>query len=293
MIDTDAQDAGGGRGSPPPAAAAPPPGPRSRRPAQERRHASSAAKIAAEKASIRRPSRALATMAASPRATWSLRRPRPAARALSSVDQRAAGRRPADRAPTGIVATDRSSACRCRACARVAERLVSPQSTAAILTTFNEVDMEPVMDLRNRYKDKLREGARREARLHVLLREGGGGGAEEIPGGQRVDRRQRHRLPRLLRHRHRGGAPRGLVVPICATPTSCRSPTSRRRSPTSASARKTASSRSRNSPAARSRSPTAARSARCSPRRSSTRRRARSSACTRPRSARWSRTARS
>jgi len=38
--------------------------------------------------------------------------------------------------------------------ARVAERLVQSQSTAAILTTFNEVNMAPVMDLRNRYKDK-------------------------------------------------------------------------------------------------------------------------------------------
>lgn len=37
---------------------------------------------------------------------------------------------------------------------RVAERLVQSQSTAAILTTFNEVNMQPVMDMRNRYKDK-------------------------------------------------------------------------------------------------------------------------------------------
>jgi 2-oxoglutarate dehydrogenase E2 component (dihydrolipoamide succinyltransferase) len=37
---------------------------------------------------------------------------------------------------------------------RIAERLVQSQSTAAILTTFNEVNMAPVMELRNRYKDK-------------------------------------------------------------------------------------------------------------------------------------------
>ena len=37
---------------------------------------------------------------------------------------------------------------------RVAQRLVESQSTAAILTTFNEINMQPVMDLRNRYKDK-------------------------------------------------------------------------------------------------------------------------------------------
>jgi len=37
---------------------------------------------------------------------------------------------------------------------RVAERLVQSQSTAAILTTFNEVNMQPLLELRNRYKDK-------------------------------------------------------------------------------------------------------------------------------------------
>ncbi|MBI3716808.1 MAG: 2-oxoglutarate dehydrogenase complex dihydrolipoyllysine-residue succinyltransferase [Betaproteobacteria bacterium] len=38
--------------------------------------------------------------------------------------------------------------------ARIAERLVQSQSTAAILTTFNEVNMGPVMAMRNLYKDK-------------------------------------------------------------------------------------------------------------------------------------------
>jgi 2-oxoglutarate dehydrogenase E2 component (dihydrolipoamide succinyltransferase) len=37
---------------------------------------------------------------------------------------------------------------------RVAERLVQSQSSAAILTTFNEVNMQPVIDLRNRYKER-------------------------------------------------------------------------------------------------------------------------------------------
>ena len=38
--------------------------------------------------------------------------------------------------------------------ARIAERLVQSQSTAAILTTFNEVNMQPVIELRNKYKEK-------------------------------------------------------------------------------------------------------------------------------------------
>jgi 2-oxoglutarate dehydrogenase E2 component (dihydrolipoamide succinyltransferase) len=37
---------------------------------------------------------------------------------------------------------------------RVAERLVQSQQTAAILTTFNEVNMQGVIDLRNRFKDR-------------------------------------------------------------------------------------------------------------------------------------------
>lgn len=37
---------------------------------------------------------------------------------------------------------------------RVAERLVQSQATAAILTTFNEVNMQPLMELRSRYKEK-------------------------------------------------------------------------------------------------------------------------------------------
>lgn len=37
---------------------------------------------------------------------------------------------------------------------RIAERLLYSQQTAAILTTFNEINMQPVMDLRARYKDQ-------------------------------------------------------------------------------------------------------------------------------------------
>jgi len=37
---------------------------------------------------------------------------------------------------------------------RVAERLVQSQSTAAILTTFNEVNMQPVIDMRKKYQER-------------------------------------------------------------------------------------------------------------------------------------------
>jgi len=39
----------------------------------------------------------------------------------------------------------------------VAERLCEAQKTAAILTTFNEVDMKPIMDLRKKYKDMFKK----------------------------------------------------------------------------------------------------------------------------------------
>ncbi|MGI9273706.1 MAG: 2-oxoglutarate dehydrogenase complex dihydrolipoyllysine-residue succinyltransferase [Endozoicomonas sp.] len=46
--------------------------------------------------------------------------------------------------------------------ARVAQRLVEAQQTAAMLTTFNEINMKPVMELRARYKDQFekRHGVR-------------------------------------------------------------------------------------------------------------------------------------
>ncbi|HUL93658.1 MAG TPA: 2-oxoglutarate dehydrogenase complex dihydrolipoyllysine-residue succinyltransferase [Burkholderiales bacterium] len=58
-----------------------------------------------------------------------------------SVDQILAGR-PEQRVPMS------------RLRARIAERLVQSQSTAAILTTFNEVNMQPVMDLRKKYQER-------------------------------------------------------------------------------------------------------------------------------------------
>lgn len=47
--------------------------------------------------------------------------------------------------------------------ARIAERLLDATQTTAMLTTFNEVNMQPIMDLRNRYKElfeKTHDGTR-------------------------------------------------------------------------------------------------------------------------------------
>jgi len=39
----------------------------------------------------------------------------------------------------------------------ISRRLVEAKNTTAMLTTFNEVNMQPVMDIRNKYKDKFKE----------------------------------------------------------------------------------------------------------------------------------------
>src|SRR5262245_9304780 len=67
--------------------------------------------------------------------------PLPQPPAPVSVDQVLSGR-PEQRVPMS------------RLRARIAERLVQSQSTAAILTTFNEVNMQPVMELRKKYQER-------------------------------------------------------------------------------------------------------------------------------------------
>ena len=58
---------------------------------------------------------------------------------------------PEPAAPPSVREERRVSMTRIRA--RIAERLVAAQHTAAILTTFNEIDMQPVLELRRRYRD--------------------------------------------------------------------------------------------------------------------------------------------
>ena len=64
------------------------------------------------------------------------------ARAMPAVDLGDLGERPEQRVPMS------------RLRARVAERLLQSQSTNAILTTFNEINMAPVMDMRKRMQER-------------------------------------------------------------------------------------------------------------------------------------------
>jgi 2-oxoglutarate dehydrogenase E2 component (dihydrolipoamide succinyltransferase) len=98
---------------------------------------------------------------------------------------------------------------------RVAERLVQSQSTAAILTTFNEVNMQPVMDMRNRYKDKFeKEHGVKLGFMSFFVK---AAVAATSTSASRSVRRA------------------AWSCRSCATRTSSPSPTSKRRSPTSAS----------------------------------------------------------
>jgi 2-oxoglutarate dehydrogenase E2 component (dihydrolipoamide succinyltransferase) len=68
--------------------------------------------------------------------------PKPALQPVAAPAAPIVGDRPEERVPMS------------RLRARIAERLLQSQQTNAILTTFNEVNMQPVMDLRAKYKDK-------------------------------------------------------------------------------------------------------------------------------------------
>jgi len=72
---------------------------------------------------------------------------------LSYLQQDNTNNKPLDQTlkPDGPRAQKRVPMTRLRA--RIAERLVEAQQTAAILTTFNEVNMQPVMTLRKKYRE--------------------------------------------------------------------------------------------------------------------------------------------
>ncbi len=68
-----------------------------------------------------------------------------AAATASSTTEVGAGGRPEQRVPMTRLRT------------RIAERLLEAQQTTAMLTTFNEINMQPVMDLRGKYQEKFQK----------------------------------------------------------------------------------------------------------------------------------------
>ena len=74
------------------------------------------------------------------------------AASAASTTQRPAISAPAVQIPLGDRPEERVPMSRLRA--RIAERLLQSQQTNAILTTFNEVNMAPVMEMRKKFQDK-------------------------------------------------------------------------------------------------------------------------------------------
>ena len=109
---------------------------------------------------------------------------------------------------------------------RIAERLVEAQNTAAMLTTFNEVDMSAVMDAAQAATSEAFE-KKHGVRLGFMsfFVKAAVDALQDVPGGQRRDRRRRDRLQALLRHRRRRRhAIAASWCRWCATPTAWASP---------------------------------------------------------------------
>lgn len=84
----------------------------------------------------------------------------PAQKAPESTASTAASTKPQSPAPTAKQPLDERGQTRKRMSSlrkTVAKRLVAAKNETAMLTTFNEVDMKPIMDLRKKYKDQFKD----------------------------------------------------------------------------------------------------------------------------------------
>ena len=126
--------------------------------------------------------------------------------------------------------------------ARIAERLVQSQSTAAILTTFNEVNMQAIMDLRARYKEKFEKEHGVKLGLMSFFVKAAVAALKKFPiVNASVDGND------IVYHDYYDigiavSSPRGLVVPILRNAESCRRPRSKGKLPISANALRMANS---------------------------------------------------
>lgn len=145
---------------------------------------------------------------------------------------------------------------------RIAERLVEAQHQAALLTTFNEVDMSAVMGLRAKFKDVFQE--RHGVKLGFM--------SFFVRAAVECFARCRRSTPSIASRTSSttttatsaspSAAARASSCRCCATPRRCLSPASKWRSTTSPGVPQTTSSSWTSCRGARSRSPTAASTAR-------------------------------
>ena len=128
--------------------------------------------------------------------------------------------------------------------ATIARRLIEAQSTAAMLTTFNEVDMSAVMAVRERHKQTFKERYGVGLGLISFFVKASIGALREFP---RINAEIQGDEMVLKHYYDIGiavGARKGSSCPSCATPIACRSPRSSTRSASSRRRRKTARCRS-------------------------------------------------
>ena len=91
----------------------------------------------------------------------------------------------------------------------IATRLKEAQNTAALLTTFNDVDMSAVIDARARYKDLFEKKHGIRLGFMGFFVKAVALAAKDVPVGQRPDRGRRDRLSRLSRRLGRGVGAQG------------------------------------------------------------------------------------
>lgn len=77
-----------------------------------------------------------------------------AGKSSAPAEAKAPVKAPAIKLPAAVGSRNEQRVPMTRLRARIAERLIQAQSTAAMLTTFNEVDLTAVNEIRARYKDK-------------------------------------------------------------------------------------------------------------------------------------------
>jgi len=97
---------------------------------------------------------------------------------------------------------------------RIAQRLVEAQQTAAVLTTFNEVDMGAVMELRSQYKDKFAETHGIKLGFMSFFVKAAVAALKLFPG---INAEVREDTIVYKKHYHVGvavGGGKGLVVPV-------------------------------------------------------------------------------
>jgi 2-oxoglutarate dehydrogenase E2 component (dihydrolipoamide succinyltransferase) len=116
----------------------------------------------------------------------------------------------------------------------IAKRLKSAQENAALLTTFNDVDMSAVMAAREKYKDSFEKKHGVKLGFMSFFAKAAVLALKDIPAVNAQIQGDEIVYHDYVDISVAVSAPNGLVVPVVRDATSCRSRASKRPSPTSA-----------------------------------------------------------